>query len=65
MIEPVVYERACLHGFAAARVCPVCLHFGKIRQAEYDAADDFARSYSECLAEIRARIANGGPGWGQ
>jgi site-specific DNA-methyltransferase (adenine-specific) len=30
---------------------------------DYDADDDFARSYDECLREIRERKANGGKGW--
>lgn len=32
-------------------------------QDHYDGPDDLAKSYTECLAEIRARVANGGPGW--
>jgi N6-adenosine-specific RNA methylase IME4 len=31
---------------------------------DYDATDDFAKSYSECLRAIRQRKANGGKGWG-
>lgn len=33
------------------------------RGEEYNGNDDFAKSYKECLAEIRERIAAGGPGW--
>jgi N6-adenosine-specific RNA methylase IME4 len=31
--------------------------------ASYDANDDFAKSYDECLRAIRERKASGGPGW--
>ena len=29
----------------------------------YDASDDFAKSYDDCLREVRERKADGGPGW--
>jgi N6-adenosine-specific RNA methylase IME4 len=29
----------------------------------YDGADDFAKSYDECLSAIRERVADGGEGW--
>jgi hypothetical protein len=31
--------------------------------ARYDPADDFGRSYDECLRAVPERKANGGPGW--
>jgi hypothetical protein len=31
--------------------------------SNYDAADDFLKSYAACLQAVRERIAQGGPGW--
>jgi N6-adenosine-specific RNA methylase IME4 len=33
--------------------------------ADYDAADDFAKSIDACYEAVRERVKNGGPGWPQ
>jgi GcrA cell cycle regulator len=46
--------------------CPFHQRLARARKerADYNATDDFTRSIDECYAEVRARKAKGGPGWG-
>jgi GcrA cell cycle regulator len=46
--------------------CPFHERLARARKERdtYNATDDFARSIDECYAEIRARKAKGGKGWG-
>jgi hypothetical protein len=53
----------CPHAFKSAAVCPICVMHASLRRAEYDARDDFAKSYTECLEAVRERKAAGGAGW--
>ena len=53
----------CPHAFKSAAVCPICVMHASLRRAEYDARDDCAKSYTECLEAVRERKAAGGAGW--
>jgi hypothetical protein len=35
------------------------------RPEKYNADKDFGESINECYRDIRERMANGGPGWGE
>jgi hypothetical protein len=54
---------ACPHNFIRPDLCPICKMHARLRDEEYNARDDFAKSIEEAYTLIRKRKAAGGEGW--